>query len=395
MCAEMKDILAGQVRLVYGEKANRFFEKVKSLNLTDAELSAVPSLFVPGWGEGYDSSCFKVAIAGKETYGWANEYGDSLKCDLSAYDKGQYDVLASCRCFRADGPSKWCSIFWQYPATALAKLFDSTRDSVLSKDNPLLHSIAWFNGHAVETYDSNGVKRSGITAEKMIEIQDAADEVGMSDFETFVKVFRPHVIFYFYRNKSGVPTRNFPSDIEFVKHWGDGIIDEYRMNGKTILLHSPHTTYFAHGNLKQDELADLVHRILMARNVRFAICEKDSSNDFYRMSAKEWVSWVDFVRDEAQKHSDLNNMSLSRHLIAVVAKELSKCNARMNAQTLVLILNEVDKFRQTNWQYSPNRRGPCSSVRGAWNECTAAGQKLEAGWIARAFTKIDGTYAYE
>ena len=391
----MIDRLAEQVKKAYADKASAFFEKVKAMNLTDKELNAVPSLFIPGWGEDYDSSCLKVAIAGKETLYWGNEYGDSLKYDLAAYENGKYDVLATCKGFRVTGPAQWRNTFWQYPATALARLFDSTRDEVLQKDNPLLRSIAWFNGHAIETYASDGVSKTDISSETMAKLQKAADETGLSDFETFAKVFRPHVIFYFYRNQSGVPERNFPADIELVQKWGGGIINEYRMNGQTILLHSPHTTYLTHGNLKQSELADLVYDILNARNVRIALCNKESAIDFYRMSAVEWATWVEFVRDEAEKFPDMDNMTLSHHLMAVVAKELAKRHATMNAQTLVLILNEVDKFRRDNWQYSPERRGPCKSVSGAWSAYKNAGKDLEAGWIAKAFTKLNGEYAWE
>ena len=113
------------------------------------------------------------------------------------------------------------------------------------------------------------------------------------------------------------------------------------------------------------------------------------------MSAIAWMTWVEFVRDEAEKYPEMDNMTLSRHLMAVVAKELSKRHATMNAQTLVLILNEVDKFRQDNWQYSPERRGPCSSVRGAYKAYENAGKDVEAKWIAEAFTKLDGSHAWE
>lgn len=391
----MKDRLAERVREAYEGKTSLFFEKIKAMNLTDKELSAIPSLFLPGWGEDYDSSFFKIAIAGKETAYWANEYGDSLRCDLTAHEQGKYDVLASCRRFREQGPSEWYNVFWQYPAAALAKLYDSTRDEVLTKDNPLLRSIAWFNGHAIETYQSKGVAHTDISSEKMDELQHVADECGLSSFETFIKVFRPQVILYFYRNDSGVPSRNFPADDERVQRWGNGIIDEHRMCGQTILLHCPHTTYFAHGNLTQDAFANLVQDIFNARNIRIAQCDKDTPCDFYRMNAVEWMTWVDFVRDVAQKYPTEDNMTLSRRLMAVVAKELMKRNATMTAQTLVRILNEVDKFRNDNWQYSPERRGPCSSVRGAWNAHTNAGKDVEAKWIADAFTKLDGSHAWE
>lgn len=391
----MKDRLAERVREAYANKVSLFFERLKAMNLSDKELSAIPSLFLPGWGEDYDSSFFKVAIVGKETLSWGNEYGYSLQSDLTAYEQGKYDVLASCRRFRKEGPSEWYNIFWQYPAAALAKLFDSTRDDVLTRGNPLIRSIAWFNGHSIETYESKGVAQSDITEEKMQEIQQVADKCRLSDFESFVRVFQPHVIFYFYRNKTSIPNRNFPPDIELVQQWGNGIIDEYRMNGHTMLLHCPHTTFLTKGHLRQESLADLVYNILKKRQVLMHPCKSGAKCDFYHMSADEWMTWVNFIRNEALKCSEEDNMALSRRLMAVIAKELTKRNATMNAQTLVLILNEVDKFRMDNWQYSPERRGPCSSVRGAWNAYTNAGKTLEAKWIADAFTKLDGSHAWE
>lgn len=392
----MVDRLTEQVKNVYADKASTFFEKVKAMNLTDKELSAIPSLFIPGWGEGYDSSCFRVAIAGKETLCWANEYGDTLKYDLEAYENGQYDVLASCRRFREQGPAEWYNVFWQYPATALAKLFNSTRDEVLQKDNPLLRSIAWFNGHTVETYDSQGIDKADLSPEKMAAIQTAADESGLSDFEIFANVFRPDVILYFYRNLNGAPNRHFPKDIEFVRHWGQNdLAGEYRLCGRTILLQFPHTTWLRIHHIPEAEVADIVHAALTARNVSTAICEQNAKCDYYRMSAVEWTKWVEFVRNEAQKYIDMDNMPLSHHLMATVARELAKCHATMNAQTLVLILNEVDKFRQDNWLYSPERRGPCASVSGAWRDYTNKGDDVEAGLIAEAFTKLDGTHAWK
>ena len=67
----------------------------------------------------------------------------------------------------------------------------------------------------------------------------------------------------------------------------------------------------------------------------------------------------------------------------------------MTAQTLVLILNEVIKFRNENWQYSPERRGPCTSVKLAYNYYLNNNQLEDATYIAEAFTKLDGEKAYE
>ena len=392
----MFDRLAERVRNEYAHKADAFFEKVKAMGFTDEELSAVPSLFIPGWGDGYDTSFFKVAVAGMETVAWSNEYGDSLKCDIDAHANGQYDVAASCRLFRKDGPAEWRNTFWQYPATILARLFESSKSEVMQKDDPLMRSVAWFNGHSIETLNSCGVDKSAISPEKMAKLQEAADECGLSDFAAFADVFQPDLILYFYRNQSGVPNRCFSKDMEFVDHWGqNGLADEYRIGGRTILLQFPHTTWLRINHIPEREIADLVDGVLKARNVRTAISAQNAKYDFYGMSAVDWMSWVAFVRGEAAKYPDMDNMTLSHHLMLTVAKELVRHKATMNAQTLVLVLNEVDKFRMDNWQYSKERRGPCASVAGAYRAYENAGQQSDADCIAEAFTKLDGTYAWK
>lgn len=79
---------------------------------------------------------------------------------------------------------------------------------------------------------------------------------------------------------------------------------------------------------------------------------------------------------------------------AHVARELRKTGSTMTAHTLVLLLNEVVKFRNDNWQYSPERRGPCSAVRGAYNAYANNGKQADADLIAESFTKFNGDMAY-
>lgn len=389
------DRLSEKVRVTYENRAKEFFERLSELNLSDAELNAVPSLFLPGWGEDYDSSFPKIVVAGKETLTWSNEYGDSLKCDVEAFRQGRYDVLASCRRYRESGPSEWQNRFWQYPAAALAKIFDwLSKTDILGKDNPVLRSICWFNGHAVETWNSRGVDKSGISAEKLIAIQELADESGLSDFSAFIDAFCPDVVLYLYRNNNGVPNRSFPEEAQFVRYWGgDNLVSEWWM-GHAIVLQCPHPTNMTH-KVAMNEYADTIAEIFKARTVQGMLVDTGILYDFYEMKAPLWLTWVGFVRNEAAKYEGAGNMELSRHLMVVVAKELAKRKSTMTAQTLVLLLNEVDQFRHSGWQYSKERRGPYRSISGAWNYYQSAGHEVEAHYIANAFRKRDGSCAWE
>lgn len=391
------ELLFERMNLCYNEKVKGFFNDLQNEDFTDKELEAVPALFMPGWGELYSSSVLKIAVAGKETLYWANEFGDSLLTDYNAFKEGKYTTSASCKQYRKEGPAEWRNPFWQYAATAIGNVFALSKIDVLQSDNPVLNSIAWFNGHALETYESNGVDKQGISWEKMARLQQLMDKNGLSDFETFVDVFAPHVILYFYRDSYGKSTRTFAEkNCEFRQSWGENDnIHEYQL-GQSIILNMRHTTWMKHKRIPERYCAELILEILKARGIYGRLPSTKSQHfDLYSMSASMWRHWVEIVRNEAELYPEINNWDLSRHLILTVARELRKINSTMTAQTLVLILNEVTQFRNTNWLYSPERRGPCSSVKGAYNSYASNSQMDDANTIARAFTKLNGEMAYE
>ena len=90
-------LLCERMKLRYNSNVQNFFEDLLKENFTEAELNAIPALFLPGWGKMYCSSVLKIAVAGKETLGWGNEFGDSLLADINAFRAGKYIVNASCK----------------------------------------------------------------------------------------------------------------------------------------------------------------------------------------------------------------------------------------------------------------------------------------------------------
>lgn len=391
-------LLCERMKARYSENVQHFFSDLLKENFTEEELNAIPALFLPAWGEMYCSSILKIAIAGKETLGWGNEFGESLFADVNAFRSGKYNVNASCERYREQGPAVWRNKFWQYAASAIGKVFGLGKFDILKKDNPILQSIAWFNAHALETYQSSGVDQKNISPEKAHLLQILVDEHGLSNFDTFVDVFQPHVILYFYRDSWGQSCRTFGpgKNCEFRQAWGENDdIHEYQM-GETIILNLRHTSWMTRGNMAEDDCAKLILQVLNARGIGNRLpCTNSQHFDLYSMSATMWRHWVEIVRNEAELYPETNNWDLSRHLILTVARELKKTNSTMSAQTLVLILNEVTKFRNEKWLYSPERRGPCASVRGAYNTYFSNSQCEDAATIARAFTKLNGDMAYE
>lgn len=391
------ELLRQKMETEYAPKVRGFFADVEQNQFSDEELNAVPALFLPSWGEAYSSSALKIVIAGKETYYWINDFGDSLLSDRNAVKDDAYTPSVGCGTYRAAGPAVWFNVFWQYAAESIGKLFEQNKLDVLTKTSEVLRSIAWFNGHAIETIASRGVASEHISPKRMQLLQNLADKNNLSSFESLISVFEPHIILYFYRDSYRMSKRNLneASGCEFIRSWGgNDAINEYRL-GNTIILNMRHTSWMTRGNMKQKECADLIAEVLRARGLAARLPISCAAHyDFESMSATMWRQWVSIIRNEAERYLDFNNWDLSRHLILTVARELQKTNSTMTAQTLVLLLNEVVKFRNDNWQYSPERRGPCSTVRGAYNAYAGAGKQIDANVIAASFTKLNREMAY-
>ena len=382
-----EEMIKNRMCEVYEKKVDNFFTKIEKSGFSNTELKAVPSLFLPGWGEEYGGMKLKIAIVGKETLRWATAHGDNLYDNVIAHKNDSYDVTSSCSVFRDEGPAAWQNNFWQYAISALSKIFSVSKDDVMSEKNRLLKSFVWFNSHSIETYDSKAVNHRDISKERMAQIQKISDECGLNDFKDFIDVFCPDVILYFYRNSSEIPDRIIPSTFKLRDKWGEheDIFEYY--DGRTLLLQLRHPTYNVNNGITEDYIAEVADKIMYTRNVK----EIARIYDIYNMTATEWRWWVDYTRNAAVngRNDDLN--VLARNLIRDIACELLTRNSRMTAQTLVLILNEVDLFRSCNWVYSSERRGPCRVVAGAYN----ASDEEDSAVIACAITKLNGELAWK
>lgn len=133
--------------------------------------------------------------------------------------------------------------------------------------------------------------------------------------------------------------------------------------------------------------------------------------DVESMSAPMWRLWVAIVRNEAEKNSGWENLSLAYRLVLPVARELRKTGSTMTAHTLCLLLNEVDSFRtfdvsrivdgedfleeflEEGWGYDPEQGDPCAFVREAYDGCVSRGEEADAELIAESFTTLNGEKA--
>lgn len=361
----MKDLdkhIQKQRNLTYEPLCRMFFEKLNELHVSDECLKAIPELFVPSCGKYYADSLVKIAIMGKETYGW----GDSLYENLKDFEKGKSINSYSETYFRTEGPSQWRNTFWQYFAEVLALMYDVDVNSVLEKDSPIINSIAWNNYHAIETYDSEGVDQSKITPGEMNSIQEIAFDAGITNIDNFIDVFKPQVILYLYRNKKSYDSYRPVDGLKLINKWGkDGFLHEYIHKG-VVILHCWHSSYMARVSINKIDFAQAVCDALASHKLfkRFRhFPHYDETTDYSR-----FCDLANQIAMNKHPQSSEEYNELAQEIITGIALELRKYGATMTARLLTSsILNQVPCFREGNWQYSPNGRSPCRVVTWVWN----------------------------
>ena len=223
----------------------------------------------------------------------------------------------------------------------------------------------------------------------MDSIQKIAFDAGITNIDNFIDVFKPQVILYLYRNEKSYDSYRPVDGLKPINKWGkDGFLHEYIHKG-VVILHCWHSSYMARGIIDKKDFAQAVCDALASHKLfkRFRhFPHYDETTDYSR--------FCDFANQIAMnKHpqSSEEYNELAQEIITGIALELRKYGATMTARLLTSsILNQVPCFREGNWQYSPNGRGPCRVVTGVWNVLSSQGKNDEASYVAHAFTGING-----
>lgn len=373
---------------VYGPKAQVFFDGLEGLNIQPEELEAIPGLFLPCCGPLYNESLVKMAFIGKETLGW----NGNLYKNLQDYKKGSYDIFSSLNLYREKGPIEWRNNFWWYVIESLAIVYGSDASKVLNSEAPksIIKSLAWSNCYNIETWASEGVDRDSLHWTTMNKIQALAKETELSNIDAFIDVFRPNVIFQLFRNKNDKESLKITEKATFVKSWGeDGFVDEYSYRG-IIVVHCWHPSYLQKQSISREVLAKTFLDILCS-HPEF----KRLGNMPFYTNPMQCQSFGVLANKLANENPSISNQDIVREIIPAIALELRKQDALMTACCLVSILNTVDRFKNDNWLYRLEGRGPCSVVRGVYNYLVLEDRQDLADLVALSFTKMDGEIAWE
>jgi len=380
----------------YRPLVDAFFNECEKRSYTDEELSAVPSLFLPACGSLYATSLMKLAVIGQETLRW----GEGLDTDMVAWRKGKFDVQSSFDIFQNEGPSEWQNRFWAYHFSVLEQIYE--RKGLLDDHNAVLDGIAWSNRFAIER---NGTKigdgECGIKAERFWALRGIADEVGLSSFELFVRVFRPDVILYSCHNDamgSDAVLKPFAQLVEKIEH--DGFKIWTWKLGRTWILQTWHPSYLAqYKGVSTDSFADAIREEMIKRKVFAPIGAAWHYDSSPNAQIPIFAQQLDKESSRiTASEPEIGDKELSYRLLGALALELRKQRATMTARQGVQLLNEVRRFQEHNYLFAPGGHGPCVVAAAAYRYFDARDteeDRLLADAIAGAFTTVHGTYAYE
>lgn len=376
---------------VYGPITDTFFQNLSKLKMSDESLHCIPGLFLPSCGEKYEDSLVRIAIMGKETYGWT----DTLKDNLHEAINGKYDLFMSQKEFRKTGPSEWKNPFWRYALSGIASMYGIDTLEVMSdKDSPILKSIAWNNAYNIESWSSKGVSDEHLTPEQMNDIQNLTDE--FADIDKFIDVFNPHVIIQLFKNKADERSFRTVKKAKFVRTWGkDNIIEEYLYRG-VIILRSRHSTNLRY-NMKYREYGKIVREVLASHSLFKRLITMKHYEDI-----KDCEHIVRFAKELVSKYQDLDVKPLAQKIATSIAIELLKKTpeerykkdqpvATMTAQCLIQIINKVLNFNA----YSLVGRGPCAFIRGTYNSLVSPKYTEDADYVVLAYTGKYGNYLWK
>ena len=403
--------LRNRFRAEYAPALEAFWDRVGKLGYTDEELWAVPGLFLPGCGSLYSQSLVKVALIGEGT----NYWNDSLLQDLADWRAGKYNAEFSFSVLQEEslqnegvlcnGPTKWRNKFWRYLAEVLNSIYSTS--NALEPSSPIFKGIAWGNRHAIEVYKPNGVGGGiaidKITPSKVSALDKLADECGLTDMERFIRVFEPDVIIYTCHNRAGGSDYVLPKDAKLIEHplypkVGCPWVVKVYMTGDVLIIQTQHSSWVSKKHVTQGEYGQVIASILRRHN----LCMPPAKQRFYISDTDPACTAIgNLLNREAERIFRANEWAdkriVSYQLAYSLAVYLEKANSTMAASLFVKLLNRVERFKSSGWQYSPQRRGPCAVVAGAWRYFHDNAQRKDeraAAKIADAFRRNDGDVAW-
>ena len=374
----------------YRPLVQSFVQELESVK-DSALLRYIPELFLPSWGKHYEMSRTKLVVLGRDTYGW----GSGIPHFMSQVQEEKWNDIFNISEFQNLNYLKWDAnrryTFFGFVLYFLAWLYGVENWEYLKKRKHLniLHSFAWGNANAIERWDSPSLQkiRAKIPKDEQRSFGRVYDCVKKAskvfdDYRHLEEILSPDVVFATCQ-KSDCDFYLSKSNPKLLQKIPEADLWVYEI-GKALIVNIPHPMgiMYRRDGHKADYYARELRHILESYGKILPM------KDEFIKDGKLAEDFLNFIRQKL----DSKTMS-TRDAVVMIASELRKQDACMTVPFLCNILNKCG--------FKPKWGGEYLGGRGSYRMLSWFYRHFEtadsviAEDIARAFKRVDGSYAYE
>lgn len=356
----------------------------------------IPQLFLPAWGKNYENALTRIVFVGRDTLGWG-----SMPEMVEAVREKAWTKVFDIREFQNLDYVEWGArnryTFWGFILYFLAWMYGVKDWEVLKakEHRDILSSFAWGNANSIERWSSKTFARLELSPKQWAELSEAYSVVKAAsekfdNIEHLKTLLNPDVVFVMCEVTD---CRRYLGDYFTQNELKEERIPEANLRvfkiGEMLVVNIPHPQgiMYRSDSHKADYFVKKLKRLLLKYGKTLTLRGKDEFVADANLAERFLNTFV--------KKLDPDVLS-TREATAEIAVELRKQGARMTVDMLCRILNKAG-FR-TNYgnggEYKAGRGSYCmlSKFYHAYEDSNR-GEIAEA--IAEAFTRRDGTYAYE
>lgn len=344
------------------------------------DFSGIPSLFLPAWGKHYSKALVKIAVIGKETYGWGQ-----LTNFIAAVKNETFKTIDDRIEFQNLDFKSWLggtknrATFWGFWMNILAKTYGVADWNTIKRGEHdiLLDSFVWGNANAIETWASQGIDKKMVNQKAHQYAYVAARP--FNTLKHIQELFHPDVV---------ILTCSLGEQKQYLSEMTvEQIHNEKYPNvsvwktGKTFVFSMPHPNNQKFTPGGSDIYAQQVRELLIEYK-KFMPLPTFGTQTTLTPVLRQYIG---------EQCADKNRFEV----IATIAKELRKQNCAMQAKLACELLNDLGIKSDAGTDYTGNKRGPCRLISTAWSYYKDTTKEVDiADNIALAFTKVNGSYAY-
>lgn len=355
---------------------------------TDAEQYAgIPSAMLPAWGKHYDDALIKIAIIGKETRGWKTDLPEQLR----QLAKGEYEPTLEMGDFQNLDYLSWGAQtrfrFWGLALYLLSAVYGVKNWEVLkrSEHEHILNSFLWGNVYAIETTQSAGIDKATWNSEAHARASAAAAKY-FNDYKLIYDLKQPDITFILCSDKG---SNDFLRNIEKESiAAASPYVTAWRTKENKLIIRMPHPGWFLRNGHKMEEICSIVDTIRQILSDEGAIVRFRQFMDLGQYDVRT-DAFIGDILSRCRKQT-----TITREALKCIALELSKQQAKMSVRMLFTLLNKFG-YRTTYGTEYACGRGSYKAISSAYKYYETHAQEDVAQAIAEAFTKPDGSYAYD